>query len=501
LDLLNNLDGLDLTRYNEYGGVERYPNGGYWLTGGNGTGRSAVFPDIILLLVGANDISQATLGNTNINVVNYQTNLTALINKLVMLRPNAKVITADITPWPSESAYVTTVISLIHTVVTNFQAQGAQVSEVDLNTQFPANGISSDGLHPNDTGYTFMASQWHNALLNVLTGVSGCIPSNSMVTIATNATLDLNGNQATIGGLTGSGSVTLGNGGILNVANPADTTFDGAISGAGALTKSGSGTLTLTGTNLYTGGTTVSNGTLFVQGNLAGSVTVAGGTFGGNGTVNGSVVVNGVIAPGTDGVGTLFTGSNSWNTGGNYVCEINGTNATASDEIAITGSLNVQATSGGPFTIKLVSLTGGNAHGPVPNFSKFASYSWTITTSSGGVQNFATNEFILDTSSFSNDFSGGIFSLTSDNNSLSVRYAWIPVPPTWDSYGPLSGNSFPLVFSGSNGQTYEVLTSTNVSLPMASWTLLTSGTFGADPAAYTDTVATNGVRFYRIVSP
>jgi autotransporter-associated beta strand protein len=501
LDLLNNLDGLDLTRYNEYGGVERYPNGGYWLTGGNGTGRSAVFPDIILLLVGANDISQATLGNTNINVVNYQTNLTALINELVTLRPNAKVIAADITPWPSESAYVTTIISLIHTVVTNFQAQGTHVSEVDLNTQFPANGISDDGLHPNDTGYIFMAGQWYNALLAIYTGVSDCIPDDSMVTVAANATLDLNGNQATIGGLTGNGSVTLGNGGILNVANSADTTFDGVISGAGALTKTGSGSLILTGTNLYTGGTTISGGTLLVQGNLTSSVAVSIGTLGGIGTVSGSVAVNGTLAPGLNGMGTLSTGSNSWNSGGTYVCEINGTNATASDEIAINGSLNVQATSNSPFTIKLVSLTGGNTPGPVPNFSRFANYTWTIATCSGGLQNFATNEFVLDASSFSNDFSGGTFNLTSDGSSLLVHYAWVPVPPTWGSYGPWSGSSFPLAFNGPDGQTYELLTSADASLPMASWTPLTSGTFGAGPTTYTDTAATNGARFYRIVSP
>ena len=503
LDLLNNLDGLDLTRYNQYGGVERYPNGGYWLTGGNGTGRSTVFPDIILLLVGANDISQATLGNTNINIVNYPTNLTALINKLVTLRPNVRVVTADITPWPSQSANVSTINNTVHTVVAHFQAQDAQVSEVDLNTQFPADGISGDGLHPNDTGYSFMANQWFNALLAVYTGVSDCIPSDSTVTVASNATLDLNGNEATIGGLTGSGNVVLGNGGILRISTPSgtNTAFDGAISGTGALTKTGDGSLLLTGTNLYTGATTINGGVLLVQGNLTSSVTVSSGTLGGSGAVSGTVAVNGAIAPGANGVGTLSTGSNSWNSGGNYVCEINGTNATASDRVVITGSLNVQASFASPFTIKLVSLTGGNTPGPVPHFTKFANYSWTIVISSDGVQNFDTNKFVLDTSSFSNDFSGGSFKLTSDGDSLLVHYTPLLAPPAWSNYGPWSNGSLPLVFIGPVGQTYEILTSTNLSLPMTSWTQLTNGTFGADPVAYTDTTATNGARFYRIASP
>ena len=45
------------------------------------------------------------------------------------------------------------------------------------------------------------------------------------------------------------------------------------------------------------------------------------------------------------------------------------------------------------------------------------------------------------------------------------------------------------------------MTSTNVALPMASWTVLTTGTFGASPVTYTDTSATNALQFYRIQSP
>jgi hypothetical protein len=73
--------------------------------------------------------------------------------------------------------------------------------------------------------------------------------------------------------------------------------------------------------------------------------------------------------------------------------------------------------------------------------------------------------------------------------------------PTLSGYGPLSGTSFPLTFSGPSGQSYHVLSSTNMALPLASWTTLTSGTFGASPVTYTDTSATNGTKFYRIQSP
>ena len=66
---------------------------------------------------------------------------------------------------------------------------------------------------------------------------------------------------------------------------------------------------------------------------------------------------------------------------------------------------------------------------------------------------------------------------------------------------PLSGSSFPLTFSGPNGQTYKVLTSTNVALPLARWIQLSNGTFGTTPVTYTDTAATNRAQFYRIVSP
>jgi hypothetical protein len=74
-------------------------------------------------------------------------------------------------------------------------------------------------------------------------------------------------------------------------------------------------------------------------------------------------------------------------------------------------------------------------------------------------------------------------------------------PPMVVSYGPLSGTSFPLTFRGTSGQSYAVLTSTNVALPLTNWMVLASGTFGATPVTFTDTSATNAQQFYRLQSP
>ena len=95
--------------------------------------------------------------------------------------------------------------------------------------------------------------------------------------------------SATLGGLTGSGTLDLSNtasvGVIVNVGNNnASTTFSGDLSGAGSLTKVGRGVLVLSGTDSYFGGTIVDAGTLCVTNASAipdgMSLTVgAGGTF------------------------------------------------------------------------------------------------------------------------------------------------------------------------------------------------------------------------------
>jgi autotransporter-associated beta strand protein len=120
---------------------------------------------------------------------------------------------------------------------------------------------------------------------------------NSTVSVGSlsNALAFSGGMSFTLGGLQGSGDISIEGGGISVGNNNANTAYSGALTGAGSLTKIGTGTLTLTGTNAHTGGTTLSGGILNVSadnnlGASDGALTFDGGTlqFGGSFAVGSS---------------------------------------------------------------------------------------------------------------------------------------------------------------------------------------------------------------------
>lgn len=187
-DIQNNLDGLDSATFQLYGGAERNPHGGYWFTGGHGTGRAAIFPDAVLLLVGTNDVARLEMAGA-------QTRYRALLTKITTLRPDARVFAAKITPWAANSASVTQINQVITGLVTEFKNAGKKVNLVDLHTGY--SGSFVDGVHPDEAGYQWMADRWHAALLSAYgTPVVPDLGQASSVTVMPGATIEGTGKLA-----------------------------------------------------------------------------------------------------------------------------------------------------------------------------------------------------------------------------------------------------------------------------------------------------------------
>jgi len=229
---------------------------------------------------------------------------------------------------------------------------------------------------------------------------------------------------------------------------------------------------------VFSGVTTVNTGSLLVNNTTGpGNVTVnSGGTLGGTGTIGGAVTVNagGTLSPGAS-LGTLtLSGNLTLNAGSTNIFVVNGGTPTNS-AVVLGGTL----TCGGVLNIV--------TNGAFTAGQTFQLFSGAGPSNAGNFANIAGSP-------------GNGLSFAFTNGVLSVVSTAL-TPPTLSGWRPLSGTSFPLTFSGPSGQTYSVLSSTNVALPLSSWTTQSSGIFGASPVNYTDTNATNAQQFYRIQSP
>lgn len=170
--------------------------------------------------------------------------------------------------------------------------------------------------------------------------------------VAIDGTLNLNGATASIGALSGAGTIgrsAVGSG-TVSIGDATNSTFAGSIAnalGTLGLTKAGAGTVTLTGTSSYTGPTAINAGKLLVNGQLGNSaVTVnAGGLLGGSGSILGAVTIaGGTLSPGNS-PGQLSVASLVLQSPGTVLMEIAGTTAgTQYDQISLTNSLAYDGT-------------------------------------------------------------------------------------------------------------------------------------------------------------
>ncbi|HEY3323481.1 MAG TPA: autotransporter-associated beta strand repeat-containing protein, partial [Planctomycetota bacterium] len=278
---------------------ETYHEGhGGWVTGDVGTGILhgvktaasgglgwlAVNPDLILLHIGTNN----TGGSEPQSILDVGNILDEIKNQ----RPTATTYVCQIIPKNGATAWVTQYnLDLVNLIATK-RAAGYNVGLVDMNTTYPLPLATTlpDGVHPNDTGYTYMAQQYYNAIVaGGLFGGSNVLPSSTSVFIAGGGNLDLNGISQTVAVLTDFGGAGghVGNSAAsvpstLTLNGGAGTiTYSGTITDAVSLVKNDPSTFVLAGANSYTGTTTFSDGTLQVG---------AGGTTGTLGT--GNTIIN-----------------------------------------------------------------------------------------------------------------------------------------------------------------------------------------------------------------
>lgn len=155
---------------------------------------------------------------------------------------------------------------------------------------------------------------------------SNQLTARSRLILANSGLFDLNGYDALVSWVSGSGVVDLSDH-ALTVSNEVLHSFAGSIRGMGTVVKRGSSTWGLEGTNSYTGNTAVEGGTLLVNGQTTNSPMTsvsAGATLGGDGQVLGITLGSGgVLSPGNP-VGCLEALGLVTLGGGSLVIELNG---------------------------------------------------------------------------------------------------------------------------------------------------------------------------------
>ncbi|HTR40440.1 MAG TPA: hypothetical protein VMH87_02330 [Pseudomonadales bacterium] len=381
-------------------------------------------------------------------------------------------------------------------------AQGAMGLGVSSVGTWPSLSSGPLGIGPItlnvDSGSSLTANGWIFAnvpnltLGNAIQNVSG----------TNNCTLDIGGSQ----NITLTGPFTLyGNDHSvmtafptrsLEVTNTGVTTFTGQISDGGSnysFNLFGVGGVTrFNNTEAYGGNTTNSGGTLLVNGQVGpGAVVVltnstslggtnASATLGGVGTITGPVTIQsgGIItagddASGTPTVGTLHLSSSlTFQAGSRATIKVN---SPASDVINVTGAV---AYNGTLFATNIgAALSVGNVFTVINAGSESGSI--TVAGSPGP---------------------GLAWQFNPANGQLSViqGVTGFTIPPGITNFAVVNGTN--IVISGTNGQAgslYYLLTTTNLQLPKAQWTPISTNTAsGANFSFSVTNAATHGSQFY-----
>jgi autotransporter-associated beta strand protein len=452
-------------------------NIGTWLTQLSGSGA---LPTVITLMIGTND---STVGGWSVS--QGTSNLSAIIDTIYADDPGVKLLLGQVTPRldnPSAAAWNSSYNAAMPAIVAQKVAAGDNVVLVNMNTNFPANGLSGDNLHPNDTGYAWIAGQWAAAMLSSATSNTTALPANSPTTVAAGATLDLAGNMAQVGPLSGAGTVTLGGGFLtVNSTSGSTSTFAGTISGAGTVKKTGPAMLMLTGNNTYTGATIVNAGALALG--VGGSIASSTVAINGGATFDASAVPGGYTVPAGQtitGVGTASVSSTdaltlsagaALSAGSNGV----GTLTIGGGSLTLNGGSSLNFGASGPGTNSLLNIPGtlnlaGSGIGV--NLYQAGTNSYFQTDGSYTLATYGSLAGSLSNLATSSDFSK-LYSFGASGGSLTLTIAdggtvWTGNAGTnWSSSGNWSSLAAPVngqavVFAGTNSANTNDITGLHV---------------------------------------
>ncbi len=130
---------------------------------------SLSMPDIILLHIGTNDISNDTEAGKIIENINN------ILSAIVSFNPEIKVILVSLIPRTDEKDYFTTILNeKIEKLYLAKKKEGLKVFYTGMNEIFKCNMnwsadyfTAPDFIHPNDIGYNIMGQIWYSSIMTV----------------------------------------------------------------------------------------------------------------------------------------------------------------------------------------------------------------------------------------------------------------------------------------------------------------------------------------------
>lgn len=304
-------------------------------------------------------------------------------------------------------------------------------------------------------------------------------------TIVSNGTLVVAGPTPSIG----TNTVTIGS--TLVLSNTTAMTIPGVIAGgsSGTLIQAGSGTTTLTGnnTNIVIEQTTllptfaISNGTL-VATSAGGDVDVAGGALG---------------AGGLGTAGTLTVAGGNLNiSAGSVVATLNTSAAQSNSYVLMTANETID-------TNQTPAVTNIIGPGGITNTGGSLVLTNVGPTLAVGDRFVIFSEPVVGGASMSVTLPGYTFiNHLATDGSITVSTAPVSVSPKFKSITLSGGNVIITATNNSGpGGTYHLYGTNNIKAPVATWPLISTGSFGSDGNVSITNAAGTGAEFYIMQVP